>query len=199
MFTKAMIALTAFLIVAGTASAMEWQPSWAPEPLPLVNGQEYRTGSPLSRPGLAGLFGGIANGVLGGALPEFTGGGSIVWQGGAVGCAGLEINGQCYPTMTPSEARTAQDGIDWSTVANAQRVTVPGVDGRACNKSKAEQMQMAMELYDQGITSFDCDGNPIEHANVGNCAAGEVLTVAYIKDETLGARAVYTCEVSHER
>jgi hypothetical protein len=194
MFAKIMIASIATVVVVGVASAQEWQPSWAADPIPLVNGAEYKTGSPLSQPGL-GLFGGIANVLTGGNLPQFTGGGSIIWQGQTATCAGLEINGECMPTMTPGEASTAQDGIDWSTVANAQRVTVPGVDGRACNKSKAEQMEMAIKLYDQGITSFDCDGNPIEHATVGNCAAGERLTVAYIEDETLGARAIYTCEV----
>ncbi len=80
MFTKIMIALIAFLVVASVASAQEWQPSWAHDPIPLVQGQEYKTGSPLSQPGL-GLFGGIANALTGGALPQFTGGGSICLAG----------------------------------------------------------------------------------------------------------------------
>ncbi len=65
---------------------------------------------------------------------------------------------------------------------------------RSCNRSKAEMMKQAIELYDEGITAFDCDGNPIESAATG-CDVGEVMTVAYVEDQTTGVRAVYTCEV----
>lgn len=193
MFMKILIGLTAFFVIAGTAPAMDWQPSWAPDPIPLVQGQEYRTGSPLSQPGLMGLFGGLANGLTGGALPEFTRGGSIIWRGETATCAGIEVNGQCLRALSTNQAQTLQDAIDWSTVANADRVAVPGANGWACNKSRAEPMQMAIKLYDQGITSFDCDGNPIEHASAGDCPAGQRLWVTMVEDDALGARNVYTC------
>lgn len=193
MFMKILIGLAAFLVIAGTASAMDWQPSWAPDPIPLVQGQEYRTGSPLSRPGLMGLFSGIANGLTGGALPEFTGGGSIIWRGEMATCAGIEVNGQCLRALTHGEAVAAQDAVNWPTIANASRVTVPGVTAQACSMSARERMKIAIKLYDQGITSFDCDGNPIEHASAGACPAGQRLWVTMVEDDVLGARNVYTC------
>lgn len=64
-------------------------------------------------------------------------------------------------------------------------------DVRECGMSKAEQMKLAIKMYDQGITAFDCSGKPIESASTG--CDGQ-LTVAYVKDETLGVRAVYTCQ-----
>jgi hypothetical protein len=185
MFAKFLIALIAFLAIFSVASAQEWQPSWAAEPLPLVHGQEYKTGSPLSKPGL-GLFGGIANALSGGALPQLTGGGSIIWQGQTETCHGIEINGDCVPTLSLAEAQSILD--ETPITESATRAT----EERSCNLSKAEQMKMAIELYDAGITAFDCDGNPIESAATG-CADGDVMTVAYVEDQTTGVRAVYTC------
>jgi hypothetical protein len=187
MFAKFLIALIAFLVIFSVASAQEWQPSWAHDPIPLVQGQEYKTGSPLSQPGL-GLFGGIANALTGGALPQLTGGGSIIWQGETETCAGIKINDYCVPTLSLAEAQSILD--ETPITDNAAYAT----EERACNMSKAEQMKMAIELYDAGITSFDCDGNPIESAATG-CAVGEVMTVAYIEDQTTGVRAIYRCEV----
>ena len=183
MFTKIMIALVAFLVVASVASAQEWQPNWAHDPIPLVQGQEYKTGSPLSQPGL-GLFGGIANVLTGGNLPSFTGGGSIIWTGETPACKGIEINGDCTPVLSLVEAQSILDETPMGD--NAPRSN----DVRECGMSKAEQMKMAISLYEQGITSFDCSGKPIESANTG---CNGTLSVAYIEDQTLGVKAIYTC------
>lgn len=125
MLRSIIIGLVAFLVIASVASAQGWQPSWAPQPIPLIQGQEYRSGSPLSRPGFLGLLGGLANGVTGGAMPDLTGGGSEIWQGETQGCAGVEVNGVCMKTFTPEEARAAQEGIDWSNIENQERVVIP--------------------------------------------------------------------------
>lgn len=131
MFVKLLIGLTAFLVVGSAVSAAGWsQPSWAPESIPLVDGQVYRTGSPLSRPGL-GLFGAILDSVTGGYASALTairstGGGFIQWRGqSAPACTGIEIDGECVPTLTHAQAKAAQDAIDWPTVENKPRVTVP--------------------------------------------------------------------------
>jgi hypothetical protein len=187
MFAKFLIALIAVLVVFSVANAQEWQPSWAHDPIPLVHGQEYKTGSPLSQPGL-GLFGGIANALTGGNLPQFTGGGSIIWTGETETCAGIEINGDCTPTLSLAEAQSILDETPITEQA------AYATEERSCSLSKAEQMKQAIKLYEQGITAFDCDGQPIESASTG-CAAGEVATVAYVEDQTTGVRAVYTCEV----
>ena len=210
MFTKSMIALVAFLVVAGTASAMDLTPSWAPAQAPLVPGQVYRTGSPLSRPGL-GLFGALADSLTGGAFGSSTGirtngGGAVMFTGAGfvpvdpslvpddAGCDGVEINGECIPAMTLSEAAFAQESINWETVENAERVSVP-VTGEACHQSPSERMKMAVELWDAGQRgSVDCYGQPVTTSQ--NCPAGQRLMVAYVEDATLGARAVYFCEVS---
>jgi hypothetical protein len=187
MFAKFLIALIAFFAIFSVASAQEWQPSWAHDPIPLVQGQEYKTGSPLSQPGL-GLFGGIANALTGGNLPQLTGGGSIVWTGETETCAGIEINGDCTPTLSLAEAQSILD--ETPITENAAYAT----EERSCSLSKAEQMKLSIKLYEQGITAFDCAGNPIEYAATG-CDVGEVATVAYIEDQTTGVRAVYRCEV----
>ena len=84
---------------------------------------------------------------------------------------------------------TAQSILDETPAAdNAAYAT--GTE-RACNLSKAEQMKMAIKLYDQGITAFDCSGKPIESASTG---CNGQMTVAYIEDQTLGVKAIYTCE-----
>lgn len=210
MFAKSMIALVAFLVVAGTASAMDLQPSWAPEPLPLVPGQVYRTGSPLSRPGIGGLFGSLADSFTMGAVGSSTGirtngGGAVLFTGAGfvpvdpslvpddAGCKGIEINGECIPALTMAEAGALQDEIDWSAVENADRVAVPGVGERNAHYSFAA----AVDAYNAGNAVMDWEtGQPVDHANVGACDPGQRLTVAYIEDETLGARAVYVCEVT---
>jgi hypothetical protein len=185
MFAKFLIALIAFLVVFSVVSAQEWQPSWAHDPIPLVQGQEYKTGSPLSQPGL-GLFGGIANALTGGNLPQLTGGGSIVWTGETETCAGIEINGDCTPILSLAEAQSILDEMPITDN------TAYATEERSCNMSKAEQMKLAIKLYEQGITAFDCGGNPIESAATG-CDVGEVMTVAYVEDAKLGVKAVYTC------
>lgn len=130
MFKSLIIGLIAFLVIASVASATGWgQPAWAPDPIELVPGQVYRTGSPLSRPGLFGLFGGI--------LGASSGGGAELWTGSefvpvpadqaapSQTYPSITINGVRMRTYTHEEAQAAQGSVDWSTVENKERVTVP--------------------------------------------------------------------------
>lgn len=185
MFTKLIIGLTAFLAVAGTAGAMEWQPSWAPVPLELVPGQTYRTGSPLSRPGLLGLFGGIVNGVTGGTIGAeyLTGGGTITWEGPSTAPATVTINGVKLRTLTPAEAKAAQEAAPVAT-ENKSRL---GDDKRAdCGYSFAKAVQMD--------TAYDwCSATSIEYAALPQCPAGQALWTTLVEDDELGARPVYDC------
>jgi len=185
MFTKTLIALVAFLVVAGTASAMEWQPSWAAEPLPLVHGQEYRSGSPLSRPGLLGLLGGLANAVTGGELSAWTGGGFEVWQGATEAApATITINGVQMRVFTHAEALAAQEAAG-ATIENRPRL---GDDKRAdCGYSFAKAVAQD-SAYDW------CNDQPVDHAALPDCPTGERMFVTIVRDDELGARNVYTCQ-----
>lgn len=107
----------------------------APQAIDLVPGQVYRTGSPLSQPGLIGLVGGWAG--------THTGGGYEVWQGPyvAAGADVFDLPGRWVPvdgpiaqpqnaTLTVEQAQTAQDAVDWQQVPNQLRTVVPDCDGQ---------------------------------------------------------------------
>lgn len=186
MFSKIMIALVAFLVCASVAAAQEWQPSWAPQPIQLIQGTEYRTGSPLSKPGGLGLLGGIANGISGGEMPSWAGGGTLIWEGENVACDGVIINSICMPVFThAAEARAAQESIDWSTVENKPRT---GDGERAdCGYSFAEAVEMD--------TAYDwCSGEQIDYARLPSCPDNQALFATIVKDTELGARTVYSCQ-----
>lgn len=107
----------------------------APRAIDLVPGQIYRTGSPLSQPGVIGLFGGLAG--------THTGGGFERWNGPTVAATDevLHVTGtwsqagpadysvQQATTYTIEQATAAQDKINWSTVENRPRTVVPDCDG----------------------------------------------------------------------
>lgn len=195
-----------------------FQPSWAPQPIPLTPGQEYRTGSPLSKPGFFGLFGAIGESVVGG--DNFSGGGTAVWDGQrfvdtaqylgghseAVRQASaffgneapqepsVTVNGQRFPVLSHADAKAAQDSVDWSAAQNGERYPIPNSEP-ACHRSKAEMMRDAIRLYDEGITSFDCEGNPLpSNAPSQNCPTGQRLFTITVPDEKLGARLIYFCQ-----
>lgn len=107
----------------------------APQAIELVPGQVYRTGSPLSQPGLVGLVGGWAG--------THTGGGYEVWQGPHVGVNDevLNVVGSWVPvdgatvaaqatTYTTEQAQAAQGSVDWATVPNQPRAVVPNCAGQ---------------------------------------------------------------------
>lgn len=123
------IGFLALLVVVGVASAAEWKPSWAPDPIPLVPGQVYKTGSPLSGDGLFGLFGGILGVSRGGGAEMWTGGEFAPvpegYQAPASAPRTVTINGMQMKAFTLAEAKAAQDAVDWSQVENKQRATVP--------------------------------------------------------------------------
>lgn len=106
----------------------------APQAIDLVSGQVYRTGSPLSQPGIVGLVGGWAG--------THTGGGYEVWQGPHVAAGAdvfdlpgrwVPVNGQLAQpqsaTLTVEQAQAAQDAVDWQQVPNQLRTVVPDCAG----------------------------------------------------------------------
>lgn len=107
----------------------------APRAIDLVPGQVYRTGSPLSQPGIIGLVGGIAG--------THTGGGYEVWNGPYVDASAdvLNTRGSWIPvdaatyvvqatTYSHEQAQAAQDQIDWTNVENRPRAVVPDCAGQ---------------------------------------------------------------------
>lgn len=207
MLKNFIIGAAAFATITTSAYAFEFvQPAWAPEPLPLVPGQVYRTGSPLSKPGLFGLLGAAAESLVGG--DRFSGGGAVTWTGSEFANVGtspegnvaqpsncdrcVTINGEQVRTLTQEEAEALQHNVDWSTVENKPRATVPGSDNdEDCGYTFAK----AAELYDAGVTgAYDwCAGKPLEEGEGNVCPTGQQLWVTYIADKEIGARAVYSC------
>jgi hypothetical protein len=107
----------------------------APQAIDLMPGQVYRTGSPLSQPGIIGLVGGVAG--------THTGGGYEVWQGPHVAASADVLNtaGAWMPatsfsymaqgtTYSHEQAQAAQDGINWAAVPNQLRTVVPDCAGQ---------------------------------------------------------------------
>lgn len=107
----------------------------APQAIDLVPGQVYRTGSPLSQPGLIGLVGGWAG--------THTGGGYEVWEGQHVASGAdvfdlpgrwVQVSGQLAQpqdaTLTTEQAQAAQDVVDWRQVPNQLRTVVPSCDSQ---------------------------------------------------------------------
>lgn len=119
----------------------------APQAIDLVPGQVYRTGSPLSQPGLIGLVGGMAG--------LTTGGGYEVWQGPYVDAHDevLNVGGTWVPadgatvaaqatTYTQAQAQAAQDSVDWSAVPNQPRAVIPNCAGQQLYVTYAPDSQI---------------------------------------------------------
>ncbi|HSG61613.1 MAG TPA: hypothetical protein VLA24_09290 [Pseudomonadales bacterium] len=108
---------------------------YAPQPITLEPGQIYRTGSPLSQPGLLGLIGGMAG--------THTGGGYERWNGPQMGpnANAWEIDGAWSPA-TATEYQTQSNTLDMVTATKLFDAS-PG-DGQ--NRPRAEVPDCAGQL-----------------------------------------------------
>lgn len=107
----------------------------APRAIDLVPGQVYRTGSPLSQPGVVGLFGGLVGTHTGGGYERWNGpyvaaSDDVLNVAGSWSQAGASEYAAQNVTYTIEQAQAAQDEVNWATVENRPRTVVPDCDGQ---------------------------------------------------------------------
>ncbi len=183
MITKIAIAVIALFVVVGVASAAEWQPSWAPEPIPLVPGQEYRTGSPLSKPGLGGLFGAIFESTYGGQ--QFKGGGTVLYTGNGFVDTTSYSGGATQPPAA-QEATCPHITVNGETFCTYQRLH----DAQAAQQGMVD----ALPTPSDPTLPAELGRENKPRAVVPICEASQRLVVFHVPDDELGVRLVYACQ-----
>lgn len=123
------IALITLLGIGGLAGLSPY----APRAAALEPGGIYRTGSPLSQPGVVGLLGGLVGTHRGGGYEMYVGPyispAETVYdkQGGFVPATAEQYRAQTQRGLTPEQA---QQAVGPETAVNRQRVTIPDCDGQ---------------------------------------------------------------------
>lgn len=152
-----------------------FQPSWAPDPIPLEAGQTYRTGSPLSKPGALGLFGAIGESIVGG--DNFSGGGTAVFDGQRFVDTTDYLGG---PTVVEAGPQCPHIEIDGQPACTFQTVA-------DANNAR----QAAIDALPEG--EFDRISESRPPAVVPTCEASQQLATFLTQDDELGVVMVYVC------
>lgn len=161
-----------------------FQPEWAAPPIPLTPGQEYRTGSPLSKPGLGGLFGSIFESTYGGQ--QFKGGGTVLYTG----------NGGFVDTTSYSGGPTQPPQVQEATCPH---ITVNGQT--FCTYQSLDAAHSAQRGMVDALPTPSDPTLPVElgsenkpRAVVPICEASQRLAVFFVPDDELGTRMIYVCQ-----